>query len=175
MRFSSNGIPYLKNLKELRNLSLPGQEIPVDGLPLPSLVSLYLSHESVGDAIAANIGQFRQLRHLQLGECNMSSKGLRPILELPELRFLELSYTVNDADVEFLRNHSRLEYLSLNARGLSDTSLGHIAQIETLTSLTLWGGGQPEDRFSMTGFQQLPRTGLEPGHYNQYKPQKSRT
>jgi len=159
MHFSPNGIRRLRGLKELETLGLIGHEVPADGLPFPKLTSLSLGHPLVDDAVAARIGELRQLRHLQLSYCLIRDAGLKRIAALPELRQLDISSRrITNEGIESLRAHPRLEHVTLRA-DVSDKSLVHLAHIPALTRLDLYGSGGPGvslgRNFSIGGLQAL--------------------
>ena len=159
MGFSAAGIRRLGGLKELETLGLIGHEVPADGLPFPKLTSLSLGHPLVDDAVAARVGELRQLRHLQLSYCLIRDAGLKRIAALPELRQLDISSRrITDEGIESLRAHPRLEHVTLRA-DVSDKALQYLSQIATLTRLDLYGSGATGvvqgRNFSMAGLQAL--------------------
>ena len=92
--------------------------------------------------------------------CAVGDVGLKSIATLPELRRLNISSSrITDAGIERFRTHKKLEHVTLRADGLTDDALGHLAQIETLTGLDLYGSGKPGvapgKNFSIAGLQQL--------------------
>jgi hypothetical protein len=162
MRFSAAGVRQLKELKELESLRLVGQEVPADALAFPKLTSLSLGHSAVDDDAAVKIGELRELRNLELTYCAIGDAGLKSIAALPELLRLNISSSqITDAGIERLRTHKKLEHVTLRATKLTDKALDHLAQIETITRLDLYGSGEPGvapgRNFSIVGLRQLKK------------------
>jgi RNA polymerase sigma factor (sigma-70 family) len=164
MRFSADGVRHLEGLKDLESLHLVGQEVPADALAFPRLTALSLGHPAVDDAVAAKVGELRELRQLELTYCGIGDAGLERIAGLPELRRFSLSSSdtkVTDAGIGYFRTHEHLERVTLRVTGLTDESLGHLARVETLTGLDLYGSGEPGvapgKNFGIAGLQQLKK------------------
>lgn len=162
MRFSAAGIRQLKELKDLESLRLVGQEVPADALVFPKLTALSLGHSAVDDDAAIKISELRELRNLELTYCAIGDAGLKSIATLPELLRLNISSSrITDAGIERFRTHKKLDHVTLRATELTDKALDHLAQIETITRLDLYGSGEsgvaPGRSFSVVGLQQLKK------------------
>jgi len=160
MRFSTDGIWHLSELKNLETLSLVGHDVPADALGFPKLRSLSLGGPSVDDAAAARIGTLCELRQIELSYAGFGDAGMQHIAVLPNLRRLQISsQVITDEGIKLLRSHPRLEQVTLRASGVSDESLRYLARIPSLTRLDLYGSGQagfaPGRNFTMEGLQTL--------------------
>jgi hypothetical protein len=160
MRFSTDALRSLAELRDLEHLHLVGQPVSPKTLNFPRLKSLSLGTESVDDTCAERIAACRQLRALDLVYTKITDVGLRKIAELPELRRLNLdSRVVTDAGIKHLLRLQKLQHVSLRASRLTDESLRHLAGVKSLTRVDLSGSGEPGFNagtcFTIAGVQRL--------------------
>jgi Leucine-rich repeat (LRR) protein len=159
------GLKHLSRLTELRNFSFAGSRVTTENISFSHLQSLDLSGSQVTDATLDNLGRFHDLRKLSLLYTSVTDAGLKRIASLKELRQLVLdSDLITDAGIARLRTLPNLKYVSLRATGVratgvSDASLRSLAEIKSLTRLTLTVRGEPgmnpDGPFTMDGLLQL--------------------
>jgi internalin A len=119
---------------------------------LPWLEDLIVLNTSVTDAGAEELRQLRNLRSLDLRLNRITSRPLRHIGEMSELRELTLSMKrssipARDEDMAFLRRLTKLNRLSLSSAKLNDDWLVYLEKLINLTSLDLSDTGMTAEGF----------------------------
>jgi internalin A len=109
---------------------------------LPWLEELTVVNTSVTDASAEDLRQLRNLRSLDLRLNRITSRPLRHIGEMSELRELTLSMKLfaipaDDEDMAFLKRLTKLERLNLWSANLNDSWLVYLERLASLKSLQL--------------------------------------
>ncbi len=110
---------------------------------LPWLEDLSVVNTSVTDASADELRQLKHLRSLDLRLNRITSRPLRYIGEMSELRELTLSMKLSpvpwkDEDMAFLKRLTKLEKLTLSSAALTDAWLVYIEGLPNLKSLQLY-------------------------------------
>jgi hypothetical protein len=110
---------------------------------LPWLEELTVLSTSVTDASAEDLRQLRNLRSLDLRLNRITSRPLRHIGEMSELRELKLAMRLSpvplrDEDMAFLKRLTKLKSLLLPSADLTDNWLAYIEGLTNLTSLQLY-------------------------------------
>jgi hypothetical protein len=110
---------------------------------LPWLEELTVANTSVTDASAEHIRQLTNLKFLVLSTNRITSRPLRHIGAMRELRELQLfmkrsPVPLRDKDMEFLRRLTNLERLTLASADLTDGWLVCIKGLTSLRSLQLY-------------------------------------
>jgi Leucine-rich repeat (LRR) protein len=110
---------------------------------LPWLEELTVVNTSVTDASAEDLRQLKHLRSLDLRLNRMTSRPLRHIGGMSELRELTLSMKLSpvpwrDEDMAFLKRLTNLQSLTLLSTALSDAWLAYIEGLKSLKSLQLY-------------------------------------
>lgn len=112
--FTDAGVAYLKNLKDLREIELPG--CTISGLGVRHLAAL------------PNLESIEEIAYI--------GSGLSTLASCPNLKRLRVS--VKAVDVAVLAAFSRLEELDVVCKGASDQDLAHFEGLSGITCLTLW-------------------------------------
>jgi hypothetical protein len=110
---------------------------------LPWLEELIVVNTSVTDAAAEDLRQLKSLRSLDLRLNRITSRPLRHIAEMSELRELKLAMRLSpvplqDKDLAFMKRLTKLESLMLPSALLTDAWLVYIEDLKNLRSLELY-------------------------------------
>jgi hypothetical protein len=117
---------------------------------LPWLEELIVVDTSVTDAAAEDLQQLTNLRSLDLRLNRITSRPLRHIGEMCELRELQLAMRLSpvplrDHDMAFLKRLTKPESLVLTSADLTDAWLVYIEEMKSLRSLQLYDMGITAD------------------------------
>jgi Leucine-rich repeat (LRR) protein len=154
------GLKHLSRLTELRNFAFAGSAVTTENISFSHLRSLDLTGSQVTDATLDNLGRFHDLQKLSLVYTSVTDAGMTRIAALKELRQVVLdSGLITDAGIARLRTLPNLESVGLSGTVVSDASLRSLAEIKSLTRLTLTVRGEPginpDGHFTMDGLLQL--------------------
>lgn len=150
--------PALRDLKNLRSLSLRGSRLRSTGLAnvrcLTNLEKLQFSGAHIEDQGLASIKDLTQLRRLWFYECRgITDEGLIHLAGLKNLKWLRLSCEVagsgqssksefiTDSGLEHLKEMSELESLDLMGQRITDVGLERVKGLTKIKELYLSGAG----------------------------------
>lgn len=138
---SSNIVARLKALKTISRLDLNGNKI-VNGALIHDLANsnirtISFSRTDISDEHLAGLGSANKIETLLLSRTEVSSLGLRKILGLPRLRYLDLSYNKIDEGLIIALTKSRLEIIDLSETKLSLNQLMLLANCKYLKELKI--------------------------------------
>lgn len=135
------GFKHLAMLSKLEQLELSGElaDPKMTGLgALTHLVTLKLSHPTLGARIAPQLESLTELRQLDLGGTSMTDEGLQALAKLPSLRVVQLDRTqVTNRGLEHLAHLGSLEELNLHGTDVVDEGVAHLIGLQNLKSLRL--------------------------------------
>jgi Leucine-rich repeat (LRR) protein len=166
-RITSNVVPTLRKLKNLKALTLSRTEIDDEGLrqlaaieglkelhltesagisdrgisflvALGSLEGLTLESNRITSESASTLARLKNLRRLMLYKTRIDDEGLRRLAELKELAVLELR-GAPITDVGGKLRFSELQYLNLQDTTLTDAGLRYISHLPKLRCLVIAG------------------------------------
>jgi len=156
------GLAHLAKLPALRSLRLHGFRLDDGSLAflkgLTSLTGLNLSGTKVTGRGLAHLASLKALEELDLFATNVTDEGMHHLKSLP-LRKLKLAKgienrtVITDAGMAHVGAIRTLEQLETN--GLSDKSLGYVANLENLKVFRT--GWRPWGRTTDEGFRQMGR------------------
>jgi internalin A len=134
------GLAQLHANKQLTKLTLFGLPLGDDGLKylagFHSLAGLWLSDDGITGKGLAHLAGLTNLRLLSLTCRSISPEGLARLSRMTYLN--ELHLEIRELDhIEFLRNFTRLTWLSLKGTSIADADLADIAGLTRLTVLDL--------------------------------------
>lgn len=139
---------------QLTNVSHRGSSIDDEGLKqlcvhLPNLKSISLAHAKFSDAGAPALAKLTNLKGLEIGTLNATSKTLHSLASLP-LEYLQLGEGFTSGDcIPLIQGISTLRRLTLTqAKGLTDEDLKSVARLTQLESLEFNALDLPEERIS---------------------------
>ncbi len=139
---------------KLTNVSHRGSSIDDEGLKqlcehLPNLKSISLAHAKFSDAGAPSLAKLTNLKGLEIGTRNATSKTLQSLTSLP-LEYLQLGEGFTSGDcIPLIQGISTLRRLTLTeAKGLTDEDLKSVARLTQLESLEFSALDLPEERVS---------------------------
>lgn len=156
MEFSQSALRQLFRLRKLETLIIPGDLFPVEGLPLPRLLTLELQGPDVTDADMRRVAECRNLRTLYLTQTRIGNEGLKSLGSLQQLRKLQLSGGyVTHAGLRHLQSLPRLSELSIFGDPLPDAILAPLSQIKPLSRLSVVI--QEVNREELLRLKDLPR------------------
>lgn len=127
----------------LLSLHLGGTQIDNEGAAtiakMKKLRELYVNDTAFGDKGMSALAKLPFLYAVNLANTNISARGIRTLASSQKLRFLWLNGVVDlSGSFKFLRDNP-IELLSLEGCSLTRADLMDIAQIKTLSDLTLAG------------------------------------
>jgi Leucine-rich repeat (LRR) protein len=165
--FTDEAMNALARCRSLEQLSLSSPSISNQGLAklasLPRLRHLSLPAPADDDILRA-IGTLRQLEQLDMLGRRTGSRGLTTAAGWPQLGKLknlqELalhSIAVDDQDLAFLEQLTRLRRLNLSLTKFSDAGVAHLQPLKELESLTIIESNAPT--FRGTGLAELSSLG----------------
>jgi serine/threonine protein kinase len=140
---TDDGLQYLEGLTHLQELNLSGCAGVDDGLKhlkgLKTLRKLSLSSTAVTDAGLQHLKDLTSLQELNLNHCQrVGDKGLAHLQKLEALQTLRLSFTaVTDAGLQHLRNLQSLKKLKLVSTKVTDVGLAYLKDLTRLEELNL--------------------------------------
>jgi hypothetical protein len=149
---TDQGMPYLRNLTELRSLSLWNTLITDAGAVhltgLTKLEELRLSLTQVGDEGLAHLRRLTKLRSLELGNSRgpITDAGLAMLANLTELRVLIIREAqVTATGLKHLRGMMHLRVLRLENSVLDDAALAQLIHFPELEELSVghWDRAEP--------------------------------
>jgi Leucine-rich repeat (LRR) protein len=123
------GLQVIGKLSNLMNITLSGEFSPSADMEL-----------ALADQIVADWPeQLKNLKLLQLFDCELGDAGMESLSQLPALDRLRLNgkVRVSDRGRRALGTMTRLRYLALADPGMNDAGLAHLRNLTNLESLTL--------------------------------------
>lgn len=125
---SDSGLTRLSQLKALKGIDLSGTAISDEGLKvlsaMPNLIWVYLNGTKVSGSGLNHLRSHKHLIILELNGCKMMPVGYQEIIRLPNLSCLELGNSgVTDADLQLLRENTKLGILRLHYTDVSDEAV----------------------------------------------------
>lgn len=152
-------LAQLRNLKTLRilrinfNFRVNGGLNCLEGAD--SLESLDISGDKLTERVVRAIVKLRGLKSLKLGRCIIDDEGVELLLKLNQLEHLEIAdcSDLTDRSLTLLSGLTKLKSLFLSETNLEGRTLPHLARIQGLKNLTLYG--KPIDENLLTEFHTL--------------------
>jgi len=138
-RFSGKGWATLQSLTQLEHICTPYglTDDEMAGIAaLQTVNEMEIVATKLTDAGLASIAKLRNLEVLHLdGTTKMTDEGLKALATLPNLRHLRLTGPFTDRGVQYLASLPSLKVLWLESPRVSEESLRHLAQIQSLERL----------------------------------------
>jgi hypothetical protein len=136
------GLDHLRNLSQLKELSLARQPVADDDLAfleqLPRLKTLRLGNTRVTDAGLRHLARLQELEWLDLSRTNVTGSGFEELSSLAQLRMLELNGApVSDEGLKGIATLSNLETLNLDSTKITDAGLVHLQAMKKLQWLNI--------------------------------------
>jgi len=136
---SDDDLKPLSQYKNLVYLHLDGNPLTGEGLKylkdLPELRVLTLNQTDVTDAGLKHLSQIKSLHRLEFGNTLISDKGLEFLQEIPELSGLLIKGT--NTTGEGLQNLKSLSDVDLTGTSITDDSLKYLSKSRMLSKLNL--------------------------------------
>ncbi len=158
----------LKFLKELKELTLIGDELTDEGLQsiqtLGKLEYLSITGKKVTDEGLKGFKELKRLEYLNLRGTQLTGRGLAELAHLPGLKNLVLSHTPVKT-IKHLASCPALETLELADTQIDDQGLENIQALKNLIFLNL-----SRTQISNEGLKHLRKTRLERLYLVFYKP-----
>lgn len=139
---TDQGLAALAGMHDLRRLNL-NRNVGDAGLAhlknLTDLASLSAGSPQTTNAGLASLARMTKLQDLRLRQSFVDGAGLAHLVGMQDLRVLDLSQCPvdDDAVVQLVRQHPRLERLDLGYTRVTGTALPAIAQLKNLRHLNL--------------------------------------
>lgn len=96
------------------------------------------SEDALADGLVAKISHLKNLRLLKLSRCDVSDLGAKGIHDLPQLKTLDLSYSlISNKSVPVIGKLTGLEELILNNVDLAKSDFSHLGGLPKLSALYL--------------------------------------
>lgn len=136
---TDRGMRPLESLAELREIFVLAKETSLSTLPrAPNLEYLALINVHVDPRLMDQIGQYRQLKVLDLSNARLVDRELAPLGNLEQLEYLRLSEnSIEGPGLEFLQRLPHLKSLDLQRTGIDDRLLPHILACPSLERLLI--------------------------------------
>ena len=152
MRFPKESIRQLTTLHDLEHLNLNGHEFSKETLWSPHRKSLELRGLAFDAAMAQEVSFCRELTKLDLNFQRVTDDAFEQLSELPISDLRVRCTTITDEALSHLQCLPQLSSIHLWTYGLTDRSLESLAEMKSMTSLSLnW----QVNRFSAAGLKQL--------------------
>jgi hypothetical protein len=159
-RFSGAGWRTLQSLPQLEHICTPYGLTDDEMAGIATLQTVYemeIVATKLTDAGLASIAKLRNLEVLHLdGNAMMTDEGLKALATLPKLRHLRLTGPFTDRGVEYLAALPSLKVLWLESPKVTEETLGHLAQCESLERLCVPWLDRITDR-AMTHLKSMPK------------------
>nr|KAJ0228600.1 hypothetical protein LSAT_V11C100024040 [Lactuca sativa] len=164
----------ISQLIHLSSLDLSGNSLKLHSPSLKNLVQyltglkeLHLSGVDISSSVPHFLANFSSLKSLKLRDCSLKNKFPAAILELPELKVLDLAFNTDlTGSLPIFRNISLLEEVILDFTGFIGIVPESLSHLNHLTVLSLTGcsfsGHIPRSLSNMT---QLTYLGLGENHF----------
>ena len=135
---TNGGLRHLAGMTSLKSLNLQGAAITNEGLShlrnLTALEYLYLGSTDVTSL--ADLGELKNLKHLDLSETRVDDAGLTALGTFPKLETLILSNTdVLGPGLAGLKDATQLSLLKLNGTRINDAALAELVELPKLRRL----------------------------------------
>ena len=115
------------------------------------------THAPVSDSDLARIGQFKNLKRLNIDNGQFTDAGLKHLKELPHLELLRIrAPQVTDAGLAHIAQVPALRFLHLIDVPVTDAGIAHLEKMTKLESFYL-DGGQATDSGLQSLLQALPK------------------
>ena len=131
----------IARFRNLRDLSIGGPELGVDGLRnllvLSNLETLTITGASVDNrALETVVGKMTGLKELKSQSCPITGDAVKHLRRLKELEVLSVSGTrIDDASTPYLEEFPNLRVLELDGTSITAASLPHLLRVRTLEGL----------------------------------------
>ena len=98
------------------------------------------SEDAIADRLVAKISHLKNLRIVRLGRCDVSDVGVKALQGLPQLKKLDISYSlVTRKSMPVIGHLTNLEDLTMNSVDLRRSDFSYIARLPKLSVLCLRG------------------------------------
>jgi len=159
-RFSGKGWRTLQTLTQLEHICTPYglTDNEMAGIAtLQTVNEMEIVATKLTDAGLASIARLRNLEVLHLdGNRMMTDEGLKALATLPKLRHLRLTGPFTDRGVAYVASLPSLKVLWLESPNVTEETLGHLAQCESLERLCVPWLDRITDH-SLTYLQSMPK------------------
>lgn len=119
----------------------------MDAISPDNILGFYFSFTSTGDSedaiadqLVAKISHLKNLRIVRIGRCDVSDIGVKSLQGLPQLKILDISYTlITGKSMPVIGRLTNLEDLTMNSVDLRQSDFSYIARLPKLSALYLRG------------------------------------
>ncbi|MFA7341180.1 MAG: hypothetical protein WC028_30640 [Candidatus Obscuribacterales bacterium] len=119
----------------------------MDAISPDNILGFYFSFTSTGDSedaiadqLVAKISHLKNLRIVRIGRCDVSDIGVKSLRGLPQLKILDISYTlITGKSMPVIGRLTNLEDLTMNSVDLRQSDFSYIARLPKLSALYLRG------------------------------------
>lgn len=98
------------------------------------------SEDAIADQLVSKISHLKNLRIVRMGRCDVSDIGIKSLQGLPQLKILDISYTlVTSKSMPVIGRLTNLKDLTMNSVDLRQSDFSYIARLPKLSVLYLRG------------------------------------